>query len=377
MGTRVLVTGGAGFIGTHLCERLLVAGYEVRVLDNLCPQVHGGARSPGRPRGLGLPRDVEVLIGDVRDPRACSRALAGVDTVCHLAALVGVGQSMYEIAEYASVNVWGTATLLEALVRRPIERLVVASSMSVYGEGAYVDEAGMPRRPAPRSAEQLRSHDWDVRDASGRSLRAVATSEGHPTSAGSVYALSKLEQERFCLMLGPAYGIETTALRLSNVYGARQALANPRAGVMPIFLSRLLSESAPLINEDGQQRRDFVSVRDVVEAFVLALRRPDVGGKVFNVGSGAAVTIREVADRVARALGRAHIAPSITGQHRAGDVRHCFADVTSARETLGFTPRVSLTAGLEDVAAWLESDQGVVLELDAARRPAANGRLAL
>jgi dTDP-L-rhamnose 4-epimerase len=377
MGRRVLVTGGAGFIGTHLCDRLLADGFEVRVFDNLCPQVHGGPRSPGRRRGLGLPSDVEVMIGDVRDQRACARALAGVDLVCHLAARVGVGQSMYEIAEYASVNTWGTATFLEALVRRPIERLVVASSMSIYGEGAYVDDAGAPRRPAPRSAEQLRSQDWCVRDADGRPLRPVATPEWQPTSAGSVYALSKLEQERLCLMLGSAYGIETTALRLFNVYGPWQALASSRGGVMEIFVSRLLSESAPLINEDGQQRRDFVHVRDVVDAFALALKRPGVAGQVFNVGSGVPVTIGDLADRLALALGRAHVAPSVTGQHRPGDVRHCFADLTQARETLGFAPRVSLAAGLDEVAAWLATEEGIMLELDRVRRLAVGRELSL
>jgi dTDP-L-rhamnose 4-epimerase len=379
MGRKVLVTGGAGFIGSHLCDRLLADGYDVRVLDNLCPQVHGSPRARLRP--LTSSGDVEVMLGDVRDPRACARALEGVDLVCHLAARVGVGQSMYEIAEYASVNTWGTATLLEAIVRRPIERLVVASSMSVYGEGAYVDEEGTPRRPAARTIDQLRNHDWELRAADGRSLRAVATGEWQPTSADSVYALSKLEQERLCLMLGQAYGIEATALRLFNVYGPRQPLMNPPAGVMAIFSARLLNESAPLINEDGEQRRDFVNVRDVVEAFSLALRRPDVGGRIFNVGSGAPVTIRALAELVAAALGRAHIAPSITGQHRSGDVRHCFADLKSAREVLGFAPRVTLAAGLADLAAWLSFTRGrepaAVTDLERMRGQLRGGGLAL
>jgi dTDP-L-rhamnose 4-epimerase len=379
MGRRVLVTGGAGFIGSHLCARLLLDGYDVRVLDNLCPQVHGAPRARLRP--LNLSDDVEVMIGDVRDPRACGRALDGVDLVCHLAARVGVGQSMYEIAEYASVNTWGTATLLEAIVRRPIERLVVASSMSVYGEGAYVDEAGTPRRPVARTADQLRNHDWELRDADGRPLHAVATAEWQPTSVDSVYALSKLEQERLCLMLGQAYGIETTALRLFNVYGPHQPLTNPPAGVMSIFSTRLLNESAPLINEDGLQRRDFVNVRDVAEAFSLALRRPDVAGQIFNVGSGSPVTIRELAELVAAALGRAHVAPSVTGQHRPGDVRHCFADLENARDVLGFAPRVTLTAGLAELAAWLSATRArelaAVTDLDRARRQLGGGGLTL
>jgi dTDP-L-rhamnose 4-epimerase len=377
MGKKILVTGGAGFIGTHLCDRLLAGGYDVRVLDNLCSQVHGVPESALRPRPADLDDDVELVIGDVRDARTCSRALLGIDAVIHLAARVGVGQSMYEIAEYASVNTWGTATLLEALVKHPIERLVVASSMSVYGEGAYVDETGAPRSAVSRSPEQLRQHDWEVRDRDGRQLRPVATAEPQPVSMASVYALSKFDQERLCLTVGQAYGIEAVALRLFNVYGPRQALSNPYTGVMAIFSTRLLNESAPLINEDGLQRRDFVNVRDVVEAFVLALERPGVGGEVFNIGTGAVVTIRQVADLIGRALGRAHVEPSITGQYRVGDIRHCFADIGHARAKLGYAPRVAIDDGLGELAEWLASVHTAEDNVERARRELASRGLAL
>jgi dTDP-L-rhamnose 4-epimerase len=376
MAKKILVTGGAGFIGSHLCDRLLARGYDVRVLDNLCPQVHGVPSSAAPTRPPDLAPEVELVVGDVRDARTCRRALLGVDSVIHLAARVGVGQSMYEIAEYASVNTWGTATLLETLVKHPIERLVVASSMSVYGEGAYVDESGAVRTGIARTPDQLRAHVWEPLDERGHPLRPRPTPEAHPINAASVYALGKLDQERLCLTLGQAYGIEAVALRLFNVYGPRQALSNPYTGVMAIFSTRLLNDSAPLVNEDGLQRRDFVNIRDVVEAFVLALERPGVGGEVFNIGSGAAVTIREVAALIARALDREGITASITGQYRVGDIRHCFADVSHAREKLGYRPSVSIEDGLRELAAWLA---GQVAEdnVERARRELASRGLAL
>jgi dTDP-L-rhamnose 4-epimerase len=337
-----LITGGAGFIGSHAARELLQHGYRVRALDNLEPQVHESGR-PGY-----LDPEVELIEGDVRDPSAVRRALDGADVVLHLAARVGVGQSMYEIAEYTSVNGVGTAVLLEALASHPVERLVVASSMSVYGEGRYVDGSGAPVDDFTRSREQLERGEWEP-----DGLRPVPTPEDKPPSLASIYALGKYEQERMCMLFGDAYGVPAVALRLFNVYGPHQALSNPYTGVLAIFAARLLNGRAPLVFEDGGQRRDFVSVHDAARACRLALERPEAAGRVVNVGSGESVTVLEVAERLARALGRAEVGPEITGSYRVGDIRHCFGDVRLAAEALGFAPSVALEDGVAELAEWL------------------------
>ena len=349
MQRHVLITGGAGFIGSHLSDELLARGYRVRVLDNLSPQVHGP--NPTRPDYLHP--DVELVVGDVRDAAAVRAALGGVDAVYHFAAAVGVGQSMYEIAAYTSVNNLGTAVLLEALVERPVERLIVASSMSIYGEGLYRDARGDVRAGEERSPDQLRAGRWDPHDAAGRPLEPVPTPETKRPSLSSVYALSKYDQERLCLLIGRAYDVPTTALRFFNVYGTRQALSNPYTGVLAIFAARLLNGRPPMIFEDGQQRRDFVSVHDVARACRLALEAPEAADEVFNVGSGRAYPIAEVADRMACALGKPHLRPEITGKYRAGDIRHCFADISKARRLLGYAPARDLEGELGAMAAWL------------------------
>jgi dTDP-L-rhamnose 4-epimerase len=344
----ILITGGAGFIGSHLCDELLRAGHDVRALDVLDPQIHGrGARRPAY-----LDPRVELQIGDVRDPAAVLRALAGVRAVFHLAAAVGVGQSMYEIARYTDVNARGTAVLLEALVERPVERLVVASSMSVYGEGRYRDVDGRDAEARERTPADLRARRWEPRGPDGEALEAAPTSETKPPALASVYALGKYEQERMALIVGRAYGIPTVALRLFNVYGPRQALSNPYTGVLAIFAARLMHGRAPVVFEDGAQRRDFVSVHDVARACRLALSADAAAYEVINVGSGQTFTIREIAERMGRALER-EIAPEITGQYRVGDVRHCFADVGKAKALLGFEPQVPLSDGIAELARWL------------------------
>ncbi len=350
---RVLITGGAGFIGSHLADELLRHGYRVRVLDVLSPQVHPEERRPDY-----LDPEVELIVGDVRDASAVRRALRDVDGVFHLAAVVGVGQSMYEIAEYTSVNDLGTAVLLEALAERPVGRLVVASSMSVYGEGLYRDAAGEVRTGFRRSRAQLLRGDWEVRDEEGRWLSPVPTPEGKTPDLSSVYALSKYDQERLCLMIGEVYGIPAVALRFFNTYGPRQALSNPYTGVLAIFASRLLNGNRPLIFEDGEQRRDFVSVHDVALACRLAYES-GVAGEVLNVGSGESISIRELAERMGEVLGLAHVGVEITGKYRVGDIRHCFADLSRARERLGYAPRVSLEEGLQELAEWLPRQQAV------------------
>jgi dTDP-L-rhamnose 4-epimerase len=359
---RVLITGGAGFIGSHVADALLDAGYRVRALDMLMAQVH-----PDGSRPTYLNRDVELIVGDVRDPHAVRRALIDVDSVIHLAARVGVGQSMYEVGDYVSVNSLGTAVMLQALLDRPVERLVVASSMSVYGEGLYVGPDGARADAQPRTREQLAARDWEPRGAEGERLTPIPTPESKPPSLSSIYALNKFEQERSSLLFGDAYQIPTVALRFFNVYGPHQALSNPYTGVLAIFAARLLNDKAPLVFEDGEQRRDFVSVKDVAALCRLALERSDLAGEVINVGSGNSVTVNEIAQRLAAILGKEQIEPELTGEYRVGDIRHCFADIGKAKTTLGFEPCVSLEAGMTELAGWLEG-QVADDRVDEARR---------
>lgn len=356
--TRVLITGGAGFVGSHLADRLLAEGYQVRVLDNLSPQVHG-ARTQA-PEYLD-PR-VQLILGDVRDRALVAEALDGVEAVFHLAAAVGVGQSMYQVETYTDINNRGTAILLETLAqlppgRRAIRRLVVASSMSLYGEGLYRNTSGMLCAPPGRTPEMLRAGDWELRDVAGLPLDPLPTPETKIPDPASIYALSKFDQERMCLILGQAYGIPATALRFFNIYGPRQALSNPYTGVLAIFSARYLNDRPPQIFEDGRQRRDFVHVRDVARACQLALERDEAIGQVFNVASGRACTVLEVAEQLGRILKKSHIAPEVTGKFRLGDVRHCYADIDKARKLLGYEPQVSLEDGLAELADWLKDQQ--------------------
>ncbi len=364
----ILITGGAGFIGSHLADELLAHGWNVRALDNLTPQVHETRERPGY-----LHPDVELVEGDVRDPDATRRALAGIDAVVHLAARVGVGQSMYDIADYTSVNGGGTAVLLQALLDHPVEQLVVASSMSVYGEGLYADSGGRPVATAERTREQLERGLWELEGDDGAPLTPLPTPEDKPTTLSSIYALGKYDQERMCLLFGSAYKVPVTALRFFNVYGPRQALSNPYTGVLAIFAGRLLNERPPLIYEDGRQRRDFVSVHDVARACRLSLERPDAGGRVLNIGSGESVSVLEIADELARVMGREQIAARVTGKYRVGDIRNCFADVALAAEAIGYVPEVRREDGIAELAGWLAGEVATDRVDDAAAELQARG----
>lgn len=346
---RYLVTGGAGFIGRHLVRELLSHGAEVRVLDSLIEQVHGP--DPVPPAEI---EGAELQRGDIRDAAAVARAVAGVDGVFHLAAEVGVGQSMYEIDRYTAVNELGTAVLFQALVERPVRRVVVASSMSVYGEGLYRDAEGRPVVDAVRGPTEA---GWDPRDAQGRPLTPVPTPESKPPNLASVYALGKYGQERMTHIVGRAYGIESVALRMFNVYGPGQALSNPYTGVLAIFASRLSHGQRPLVFEDGAQRRDFVHVEDIARAFRAAMERPEAAGETLNVASGRSVSISEVARAMAVAMNRPELTPQMVGRARSGDVRHCFADIARARETLGFEPRRGFGDSLGELAEWVASQE--------------------
>jgi dTDP-L-rhamnose 4-epimerase len=344
----ILITGGGGFIGSHLADDLIRRGHHVRALDLLCPQVHG---SHGR-RPAYLHPAVELVRGDVRDARAVREALAGIDVVYHLAAAVGVGQSMYELTHYMSTNDVGTAVLLQQIVQQPVQRLIVASSMSIYGEGLYQRADGTRVADGERSIDQLRRGVWELQDERGLPLCPLPTPETKRPHLSSIYALSKYDQECMSLMIGRAYGIPTVALRFFNVFGTRQSLSNPYTGVLAIFASRLLNDRQPLVFEDGEQRRDFVSVHDVVQACRLALEVPEADGQAFNVGSGRSYTIAEVAEMMAVVLGKP-LHADITGEYRVGDIRHCFADITRAQTTLGYQPAVALEDGIEELASWL------------------------
>jgi dTDP-L-rhamnose 4-epimerase len=361
---RVLVTGGAGFIGCYLSRALLAEGYEVRILDRFIEQVHSGA-TPNDP----VLRSVDILNADIRDGDAVARALRDVDKVVHLAAEVGVGQSMYEIDRYVSVNDLGTAVLLKALVAKPVQRLVVASSMSVYGEGLYQAADGRLLEEVQRQA----GGGWDPWDADGAALTPVQTPEWKRPVLSSVYAITKYAQERLCLNVGLAYGMESVALRMFNVFGAGQALSNPYTGVLAIFASRILNGQPPMIFEDGQQQRDFVHVEDVADAFVLALEEPKAAGGVFNIGSGKRTTVEAVALLLGRAMGRSNLTPHILHKARAGDIRHCFADLTHAQSVLGFQPKRTLEDGLPELAEWLAQQNATDRVLDARRELEARG----
>lgn len=364
---KILITGGAGFIGSHLTDELINSGYSVRILDNLSEQVHGeNAQIPEY-----LNPDAEFILGDVRDREAVEKALVQVDSVVHLAAKVGVGQSMYEIKEYTDVNNVGTAVLLEALIDNPVKKLVVASSMSIYGEGLYKNEKGEQVLAAQRQLEDFKNKQWELYDH-GEKLSPIPTPEEKVPNLSSVYALSKYDQEKLCLITGAAYKIPTVALRFFNVYGTRQALSNPYTGVLAIFASRLLNKKPPLIFEDGNQIRDFVHVQDIARACIAALENPQADGEVFNVGSGNQYTIREIAQKLAKVM-QVENEPEITGKYRVGDIRHCFSDNSKIERMLGFTPQVGFEEGLSELSEWLK-DQSAVDNIDhASRELAARG----
>jgi dTDP-L-rhamnose 4-epimerase len=357
----VLVTGGAGFIGRSVCKELLARGHKVRVLDALIEQVHGEVDGSKM-----LDSEVELIVGDVRNGDVVTKALQGVDSVINLAAEVGVGQSMYAVERYTSVNDVGTAVLMEKLIDRPVRRVVTASSMSIYGEGLYRDADGSLVQDAERSARTSETQSWEPLDRHGRPLTPVATPEWKQPNLASIYALGKYVQERTTLIMANAYGMEGVCLRLFNVYGPGQALSNPYTGVLAIFSSRLLNGQKPVIFEDGEQRRDFVYVGDVARAFADALELPQAAGGVFNIGSGHDRSVKEVAQSLARAMGKNSIEPEIAGKTRIGDIRHCYCDGSLAADKLDFRATKDFEEGLAELAQWVAS-QTAVDRVDAAR----------
>ncbi|MAG08766.1 nucleoside-diphosphate-sugar epimerase [Candidatus Woesearchaeota archaeon] len=345
---KVLVTGGAGFIGSFLVDQLVQQGDDVRILDNLDPQVH----QDSLPEYLN--EKAEFVRGDMRNIEDIKGAIKDVDIIIHHAAMVGVGQSMYQIKKYVEVNSLGTANLLDLLVNQEhnVKKLVVASSMSTYGEGSYKCESCGVVSPLIRTEEQMRKSDWELHCPDcGAYLKPAQTKESKKQDINSVYALTKKDQEDMCLNVGKTYGIPTTALRYFNVYGPRQSLSNPYTGVIAIFMSRIKNNNQPLVFEDGNQTRDFISVHDIVDATLLVMKSKSADYDVFNIGTGRPTSIKRVAEVVARLCGK-EIMPNITKKFRKGDIRHCIADVSKIKSKLGFEPKTEFEEGVKEIIEW-------------------------
>ncbi len=349
-----LVTGGAGFIGSHIVDKLVEMGNEVIVIDNLEQQVH--TKKPGY-----LNSEAQYLFADIRDESVLAKAIEGVEVIFHEAAAVGVGQSMYQIKKYVDVNTMATAKLLDILVNNEheVKKLIVASSMSVYGEGAYECEDCGIVYPALREENQLRRKEWEMKCPNcGKVVMPIPTSEDKPLHPTSIYAITKRDQEEMCLTIGKAYGIPTVALRYFNVYGLRQSLNNPYTGVCAIFSSRIKNDNPPLIFEDGLQTRDFVSVHDVVQANILAMEKSNANYEIFNVGTENAVSILKVAEILIK-LYNNDLKPKVMNKYRTGDIRHCFADISRIKNKLGFKPKFSLEEGIKELVEWGEKEEAV------------------
>jgi len=355
---KILVTGGAGFIGSFLVDALLERGHAVRVYDALVPQVHG----PEQAVPTYLNPAAELVRGDVRDRAALAEALRGMDVIYHLAAAVGVGQSMYQIQYYTEANTLGGAVLLDLLAntKHGARKVIVASSMSIYGEGKYECPDCGAVYPRLRTEVQLKAREWEMKcPHCGRDVQPAPTDEEKPLYPTSIYAVTKRDHEEMFLCTGLAYGIPAVALRFFNTYGPRQALSNPYTGVMAIFSGRLLNRQPPVIYEDGQQSRDFIHVHDIVQGLLLAMDRPEADNQVFNLGTGRPTSVGQVAEMLSQRLTGGEVGPELRQQYRAGDIRHCYADLTKARRLLGFEPQISLEDGLEDLLTWVQGQTAV------------------
>ena len=353
---KVLVTGGAGFIGSFIVDELVQKGHDVVILDNLDKQVHPTGKAPA-----WLNKKAEFIKGDVRNKDDVRKAMEGVEVLFHEAAAVGVGQSMYELNYYVDVNTGGTANILEFLANEEhsVKKMMVAASMSEYGEGLYECEKCGLAEPSLRGEKQMAKGKFEQFCPScGAELKPVSTPETKRLDCNSVYALTKKDQEELVLMMGKAYGIKAVALRYFNVFGPRQSLSNPYTGVAAIFMSRIKNGNRPVIYEDGLQSRDFVSVHDIAKANILAMEKNAADYEIFNVGTGKPLSIRQVAENIAGLYG-SDIKPEITNKFRKGDVRHCSAGISKIKSKLGFKPSVSFEEGMKEIIEWSQNVKAV------------------
>jgi dTDP-L-rhamnose 4-epimerase len=355
--TKILITGGAGFIGSQVALKLLDQGHDVTVFDNLSPQIYGD--TPEETYTFGrIKNRVNFLRGDVRDARAWQEALQGQEAVLHLAAETGTGQSMYQIEHYTGVNIGGTALFLDALVNQPhtVKKVVVASSRSVYGEGKYQCAEHGVVYPSTRRSDRMAQGEFEPTcPLCDKPTTPLPTDEDARLQPASVYAVSKLSQEQLILSVCQAINISAIALRYQNVYGPGQSLVNPYTGILSIFSTAILNGKPLNIFEDGLESRDFVYVEDVAEATVRALHYPEQYWGVMNVGSGVATSVLEVVGGLSQSYG-VEATYTVTGNFRVGDIRHNFADVTRLQTVLGFTPHWSFGEGIEQFAQWVKAE---------------------
>jgi dTDP-L-rhamnose 4-epimerase len=352
---KILVTGGAGFIGSHLVDELVKRNYEVIVIDSIDKQVH----TDGIPEYINL--KARYIFEDIRKKKTLEEIVKEVDYIFHFAAKVGVGQSQYQIREYVDVNITGTANLLDILVNKKnnVKKLIVASSMSIYGEGLYRCEKCGNVKPELRNFKEEKIDDWEPKcPFCNGNIIPVPTPETLQIKPNSIYAITKKEQEEMSLLIGKTYNIPVVSLRFFNVYGPRQSLSNPYTGVCAIFLSRIKNDKPPVIFEDGLQTRDFIWVGDIVKACILSMEKESANYEIFNVGSGKPISIFEIANLLIKLLAK-DLKPEITYKFRKGDVRHCYADISKIKEKIGFEPETTLEEGLKKLIEWAKEIKAV------------------
>ncbi|MBR9699250.1 SDR family NAD(P)-dependent oxidoreductase [Candidatus Woesearchaeota archaeon] len=353
----ILVTGGAGFIGSFLTDKLIEKGHTVRIFDNLDPQVHLKGNPPNY-----LNKGAEFIKGDIRNKEELEKALKGIDAIYHMAAKVGIAQSNYEVEEFIDVNCRGTANLFNLIINNKLKmkKIFIPGSNTSYGEGMYHCKACDEDFHAEvRPVAQLEKKEWGVKcPGCGKDTKPVPIKEDAHLKCNSIYSITKKFQEETVMMLGKMYSIPITVMRFFNVYGARQSINNPYSGVSAIFLSRLKSDNVPLIYEDGLQTRDFVSVHDVIDAALLSLTDKKTDYEIFNIGSRNPVSMCDLAAILAKHL-KKDIKPMISGKFRKGDIRNCYGDISKAEKVLGYRPKVSFEEGIKEAIGWSETEESV------------------
>lgn len=354
----ILITGGAGFIGSNLALQLISKGYNITVLDNLSPQIHGENPEFSSPLYASIKDKVKFINGTVTSKSDWITALEGQDAIVHYAAETGTGQSMYEIQKYVDVNINGTAILLDLLAntKHQVKKIVIASSRSIYGEGKYINERGESVYPKHRTSDYMDKGDFEVKFPNSETLTLVATDEDSKIHPSSVYGITKQNQEQMIMTVCPTLGIAPVAFRYQNVYGPGQSLKNPYTGILSIFSTQIKNNNGINIFEDGKETRDFVYIDDVVAATILGIEKEEANNEVFNVGTGVATDVITVANSLIKNYG-VDVPVKISGNYRLGDIRHNYADLTKITNKLGFKPKFTFEEGLRQFTNWVNTQE--------------------